>query len=239
MLNKDLWERLASEYERSIESDNNADFAYERLVNSLSILSLCDNAGSAVDIGCGDGRFTAELEARYSKVFGVDCSARMLQIAKKRCKKTIFVKHDVETSFPKFGLKFDLVNCKLLLMYINDIDNLASECFKILNPKGILVVSVTHPLKWVVESEKGNLDKSYKNYLSEVEVTGKIAQDKNLVVKFMNRTMESYINTFTKHGFLLNTILETGVPDSFVIKYPKYIEYQKKPYRLNMRFVRP
>jgi SAM-dependent methyltransferase len=239
MVKKNLWDRLFSKYAKSIKSDKNADFAYERLVNSLSLLSLCDNTGSALDVGCGDGRFTAELEARYSPVFGIDYSSRMLQMAKKRCKNTTFISHDVETPFPTFETKFDLISCKLLLMYISEIDNLAAECFKILNSRGLLIVSVTHPFKWIVELRKGNLEKSYKGYLSEVEVSGKIAKDKNLKVKFINRTFERYVNTFTKHGFLLNTILETGVPDAFVVKYPKYLEFQKKPYRLNMRFIKP
>lgn len=239
MINKNLWDRLFSKYTKSIVSDKNADFAYERLVNSLSILSLCDNTGSAIDIGCGDGRFTKELEARYDPVYGVDYSNRMLQIAKVRCKNTTFISHNLETSFPKFDIKLDLINCKLLLMYISDIDSLAGECFKILSSGGLLVISVTHPLKWIIESRKGNLENSYKGYLSEVEVGGKIAKDRNLEVKFINRTLESYVNTFTKHGFLLNTILETGVPDAFVVRYPKYLEFQKKPYRLNMRFIKP
>ena len=239
MINKNIWDRLFLKYLKSIEKDKNADFAYERLVNSLSILSLCDNVGSALDIGCGDGRFTKELETRYSPVYGIDYSGRMLKLAKVRCKNTTFIKHDLETPLPKFDLKFDLINCKLLLMYISDIDNLAAECFKILNTDGLLVVSVTHPLKWIIESTKGNFENNYKGYLSEVEVGGKISKDQNLEVIFINRTFERYVNSFTKHGFLLNTVSETGVPDAFVVKYPKYLEFQKKPYRLNLRFTKP
>jgi hypothetical protein len=113
-------------------------------------------------------------------------------------------------------------------MYIENIDNIARESCKFLNRGGILVVSVTHPLKWV--------DKY--SYLSENLISGEIAKDKNLEVVFRSRTLETYINTFTKHGFNLESVLETGVPDTFVIKYPGYMDFQKKPYRLNLKFVK-
>lgn len=238
MPTKNFWDKLFLDYEKSIKKDKNADFAYEKQVNSLSLLSLCDNSGSALDLGCGDGRFTKELEARYDSVIGIDYSVKMLAQAKKVCTKSKFVLHDLETPFPDFNSKFDLIVGKLLLMYIRDIDHVATECYKVLNHRGLLILSVTHPLKWVVESTKENIDKSYKGYLSEVEVSGKIAKDSALKAKFITRTLESYVNTFTKHGFVLNTILETGAPDAFVVKYPKYLDFQMKPYRLNMRFVK-
>jgi SAM-dependent methyltransferase len=124
-------------------------------------------------------------------------------------------------------------------MYIKNIENIAKESYQVLKPDGILLISVTHPLKWISESIKSETKSiNYKGYLSDVEIDGKIAGDDNLKLKFINRTFENYINTFTKNGFLLDTIVETGVPDSFVIKYPSYLEFQKKPYRLNMRFIK-
>jgi len=113
-------------------------------------------------------------------------------------------------------------------MYLTNIENLACETYKILNKNGALVVSVTHPMKW--------MDKT--SYLKEDVVPGEIANDKNLKVTFKSRTIQTYINTFTKYGFHLEVVLETGVPDSFVIKYPDYLAFQKKPYRLNLKFVK-
>ncbi len=223
-----IWDSLFSKYQKSVHSDVNADYAYEKLVNTLSILSLCDNSGIALDLGCGDGRFTRELEARYQTVFGADLSDMMLRQAKKVCKRTKFFKFDLEKEFPQLGTTFDLITCKLVLMYLKNVDNLAKESHKILNKNGVLVVSVTHPMKW--------LDKN--SYLDENFVSGEIARDKNLKVIFKTRTLQTYINTFSKYGFRLETVLETGVPDSFVIKYPAYLDFQHKPYRLNMKFVK-
>lgn len=235
-----LWDRIAKKYTESISADKTADFAYEKLINTLSILSLCDNSGNALDLGCGDGRFTRELESRYENVYAVDVSKKLLSVAKEVCKKTRFFLADLEMPFPDFDITFDLVTCKLLLMYLDNIETLAENSYKVLNKKGILIVSVTHPIKWTMEYLKGNVgNNAYTGYLSETNVFGKIAGDKDLKFEFKNRTFQTYINTFTKHGFVLENVLETGVPDSFVVKYPRYLAFQKKPYRLNMKFVKP
>jgi ubiquinone/menaquinone biosynthesis C-methylase UbiE len=152
----------------------------------------------------------------------------MLNQARKVCHNTTFLKIDLEKEFPNFNTKFDLITCKLVLMYLSNIENLAKETYKILNKNGILVVSVTHPMKW--------MDKT--SYLKEDIVPGEIANDRNLKVTFKSRTIQTYINTFTKYGFRLEVVLETGVPDSFVVKYPHYLAFQKKPYRLNLKFVK-
>jgi ubiquinone/menaquinone biosynthesis C-methylase UbiE len=237
-MTKNLWDRMVSRYIISVREDKNADYAYEDLVNSLSVLSLCDIRGNVLDLGCGDGRFTRLLEGRYEKTCAIDYSKKMLKYARKKCKQTTFIYHDLEKPFPNFNLKFDVVTAKLLLMYIEDIQSLGTEVYKILTPGGSLIVSVTHPLKWVVEEKRGTVGKNYKGYLSEVPIQGAIAKDDNLTTRFINRTFQTYVNTFAKSGFYLQTVAETGVPDSFVIEYPQYFEFQKKPYRLNLKFIR-
>jgi len=78
-------EYKASTYLESIENDNTGIFAYERLVNSLSVSSLCDNGGTALDLGCGDGRLMPWFGSRYKIVYGFDCCPDMLAVARERC----------------------------------------------------------------------------------------------------------------------------------------------------------
>lgn len=238
-MQKNFWDSVAAKYEKSVHQDLTGDFAYERQVNSLSLLALSDNHGTAIDLGCGDGRFTKDIASRYKNVVGVDYSNEMLKVAKLHCPDARFILSDLETNFPKFNTKADLVICKLLLMYIKNIDNIAGRSYDVLNKNGIIVISVTHPLKWVSESLKGNIkNPNYLGYLSETEIPWKIANDKNLLSPFINRTLQTYVNTFTKYGFKLETVVETGVPDTFVVKYPSYLPFQNKPYRLNLKFIK-
>lgn len=237
---KNFWDSVATKYEKSVKKDSTSDFAYERQVNALSILSLCDNSGVAIDLGCGDGRFTKDLSSRYKKVYGIDYSQKMLRVAKSNCPNSEFILYDLERGLPDIKTKADLVVCKLFLMYLKNIENIARESYEILNKDGLMVLSVTRPIKWVSELQRGRLiNNKYLGYLSETDVYWKIGGDDNLKAQFINRTLQTYINTFTKFGFKLEAVLETGVPDTFVIKYPSYLPFQKKPYRLNLKFVKP
>ena len=235
-----IWDRIQPKYIKNAKEDHNADFAYENLVNTPSLLCLCDeNNDYTLDLGSGDGRFTRRLEVISNHIYAIDYSMKMISAAKNICTKTNFIHSDLEQPFPRFKNKFNLITCKLLLMYINDLDNIAKEVSAIMTDNGALVISVTHPLKWIVDQQKGTIKgQGYKGYLSEVGVKGNIAKEKELELTFLNRTIQTYTNTFTKHGFVLEQVIETGVPDFFVIKYPQYLEFQHKPYRLNMKFIK-
>ncbi len=225
------WDKVALPYLKEITAGTNTDFAYERQVNSLAILSWCHATENVLDLGCGDGRFTRDLETRFNHVYGVDISSILLKKAKKLCKSVKFFYCDLEKDFPKFVTKFDTVICKLLLMYIKDLDNIASNSFNWLTDGVTLIISITHPIKWITQA-------NYKGYLLETQISHPVAGIKHTEIEFVSRTIETYINSFTKHGFVLETISEIGVPDSFVIKYPQYRPYQYKPYRLNLKFIK-
>lgn len=225
------WDKVALPYLKEIKTGTNTDFAYERMVNSLAILGWCHSMGSVLDLGCGDGRFTRDLESRFNRVYGVDISPTLLKNATKLCKATKFFNYDLENDFPKLNVKFDIIISKLLLMYIKNLDNIASNSHHCLKKQGSLIVSVTHPIKWVTQE-------NYKGYLHETQIKHSIANIKYTEIEFLNRTIETYVNTFTKYGFVLEAIAEIGVPSSFVIKYPQYRPFQYKPYRLNLKFIK-
>ncbi|MCC7289950.1 class I SAM-dependent methyltransferase [bacterium] len=235
------WDIIFEQYVDSVKQDKTSIFAYEKNVNTPSILSLCPNGiSNALDLGCGDGRFTNDLANIYPNVMGIDNSNKMLRYARKTYPNATFVKHNLEDTFPQFSGTFELITAKLTLMYIKDLDKLIRQCFNIISPKGNFIVSVTHPAKWLTEKHQGLLKfQQYKGYLSEITIEGNIAHNDNLTVPFINRTFQTYVNSFTKHGFTLKAILETGVPDAFVIKYPQFINSQTTPYRLNMNFIKP
>lgn len=222
------WNSIFERYIDGVNNDIEGDFAYEKRVNIPDILSICpEKAESVFDIGCGDGRFTKILTQNYKEVYAIDESNMMVKLAKTNAPKAHYLVEDIELKFPKFNFKFNLITAKLLLMYINDLNFFARNCYDLLENSGELVISVTHPIKWSNE---------LKNYYLETKFDGTIANIPNLQIKFISRTIQTYINTFTKHGFILDALLETGVPDTFVLEYPHYLEKQTKPLRLNMRF---
>jgi len=122
-------------------SSKEAD-AYEYDINFPSIISLSPNLYvSILDMGCGDGCFTQIIAKRYGKVIGVDGSPRMIQLAKNNLT-------DLEDKFPTFNTTFDLVIMKLVLMFVENLENVAQEVSKITRTGGCIIISVPHPTYW-------------------------------------------------------------------------------------------
>jgi ubiquinone/menaquinone biosynthesis C-methylase UbiE len=226
------WDLLADKYNKNSKEDRTGGFAFEKYVNIPSIFSLFPkNASNVLDLGCGNGIFTVELAKIFPNVVGIDISKKMLKEAKKIGKGVSFIQHDLEKPFPKFDFKFDLITAKLLLMYIDDLEGFVKECYKIMEKKGVLLVSVRHPLRW-------NYEKDYTNYFSEKTVMHKIGGGKSTEVFYIHRTLETYINTFRVNGFHCDLIEEPKVIASFMIEYPLSEWRDGVPRRLNLRFVK-
>ena len=64
---------------------------------------------SSLDFACGTGRITKELEKYSENSFAIDVSDEMLRIARKKCKKTYFLKADISQKDVLKNKKFDLI----------------------------------------------------------------------------------------------------------------------------------
>jgi len=65
---------------------------------------------SVMDFACGSGRWTKYLETKFSKTFGVDVSQKMIDLAKKKCNNTQFIKTDVTSKNNSMSdQKFDII----------------------------------------------------------------------------------------------------------------------------------
>jgi 2-polyprenyl-3-methyl-5-hydroxy-6-metoxy-1,4-benzoquinol methylase len=236
---KQIWDKNSKEYVKSISEDKTGVFAYEEYINTPSLLGLyLEKAEYVLDLGCGNGKFTKILTSKFPSVTAIDISSEMIKFAKKKAPKALFFQHDLDKPFPEFNKKFDLITAQLVLMYVNDLENVAIECHKALKPGGSLLVSVTHPTRWYFQSISGeNIDPLLNNYFSETRISEIIAGNNQVNFTFINRTLQTYINTFTANGFFLESLSEPIVSLPFLIKYPLYRKNSKTPLRLNMKFV--
>jgi SAM-dependent methyltransferase len=62
-----------------------ADSNHNDLYHGALLRELPPRIGQALDVGCGTGRFTAQLAARADSVLGLDLSPEMLRLARRRC----------------------------------------------------------------------------------------------------------------------------------------------------------
>lgn len=104
--------------------------------------------GTALDAGCGTGRYGNFLQSIGHKVTGVDISEEMLIQARSRNKNANFIQGNL-TKLPLDSESFDLVICSLALTHFQQIDQVLTELSRVVRPGGHIILSDIHP--WLVE----------------------------------------------------------------------------------------
>ena len=95
--------------------------------------------GAALDLGCGDGRLTAELEA--TELVAADVSEVALARARERLPGARIVALAADEPLPLPDNAFDLVLCAETLEHVRDVQLLLSEARRVLRPGGRLAVT--------------------------------------------------------------------------------------------------
>lgn len=237
------WNDQAQAYSDMASSP--VDDAYEYEINFPSILKLCpDNATYVLDLGSGDGVFTTKLAEKYEHVVGSDVSPNMVEIANNKFPNIEFKVIDLEDEFPQFDQPFDLIVIKLVLIFVDDLDNVALQCAKNLVHGGVVVFSVHHPFhflnSYLLDKYSVKEKPSYRvmedGYFSELPITKTIGDNADLEFNFRHRMISTYINTFANHGLLVDMVDEPKLTHEFTNKYPNFKGKEAIPSRLNVRF---
>lgn len=92
-----------------------------------------------LDLGCGDGRLSAELRARAVTV--ADVSAVALARASARLPDASAVELQPDAPLPFRDGSFELVTCVEVIEHVRDLQLLLSECRRVLVPGGSLAVT--------------------------------------------------------------------------------------------------
>lgn len=102
--------------------------------------------GRALDVGCGDGRLSAALDAEA--LTAADVSAVALERARTRLPGAALVELDPDAPFPLDDASFDLVLCAETVEHVRDVQLLLSEIRRVLRPGGELALTTpaTPPL---------------------------------------------------------------------------------------------
>ena len=93
----------------------------------------------ALDLGCGDGRLTAELRA--ASITGADVSLVALERAARRLRRGRFVRLGLDEPLPFDDGSFALVLCAETIEHVRDVQLLLSEVRRVLRPGGVLAVT--------------------------------------------------------------------------------------------------
>ena len=104
-----------------------------------SFVGALGHAERALDLGCGDGRLTAELDA--VELTAADVSRVALERARGRLPGARLVELDPDAPLPFGDGEFELVLCAETLEHVRDVQLLLSEARRVLRPGGTLATT--------------------------------------------------------------------------------------------------
>ena len=104
-----------------------------------SFVAGLGSVGRALDLGCGDGRLSAQLDA--AELVAADVSTVALDRARSRLPEARLVQLEPDEPLPFPDNDFDLVLCAETLEHVRDVQLLLSEARRVLRPGGELAVT--------------------------------------------------------------------------------------------------
>jgi malonyl-CoA O-methyltransferase len=139
-------EKVAPEHAYALWAPTYPPHPHNRLmeIEQHAVLALLPEVQglTALDAGCGSGRYLRELSARGATAIGVDLSSEMLDRARQF---TLRVARADLRALPFDEMTIDLVVCALALGDIADLELALAEFARVLRPSGRVIYSVVHP----------------------------------------------------------------------------------------------
>jgi 2-polyprenyl-3-methyl-5-hydroxy-6-metoxy-1,4-benzoquinol methylase len=219
---------------RSARYDEVADF-YEQFAPDryddppmAALLQLIgDVAGlRLLDLACGQGRLSRELARRGAQAVGIDLSAAQLEKAHAREAaqplQIAYIHADAAAPDALAGARFDGVACSFGLSDIDDLDGVIATVARTLRRGGLFAFSIVHPCfpgwepKQATSSWRpgaGYYDEGWWRFDGP-------ARSLRAKVGANHRTLSSYLNTFTRHGLILDEIVEPPPPSDWLADPP-------------------
>jgi SAM-dependent methyltransferase len=175
-----------------------------------------------LDLGCGEGRVSNDLAGLGHRVVGIDRSAEMIEAARAAYPEIAFEVADA-ASLPFRDESFDCVVAFMSLHDTDDLEAAIGECGRVLREGGRLCFAIIHPLNSAGWFDDVTADAGFViegSYLDESFYEHSRARD-GLTMTFVSkhRPLQSYSDALAGAGFLIESIRESGVPDT-VLREP-------------------
>ncbi|MFT7614754.1 MAG: ubiquinone/menaquinone biosynthesis C-methylase UbiE [Parvicellaceae bacterium] len=223
---------MAERYNELI--DHKPHNAYYDRPNTLSLIPEVESK-SILDAACGPGKYAQILISQGANVTGFDISSKMVKLAQERNKESgKFYVHDLSEPFEKLeNQSFDYVLCALALHYVQDWNLTIKEFYRVLKPKGSLIISIEHPFF------EYNYFESKKYFeIEHVKCTWK-GFGKPIEVNSYRRPLSECILPLTTNGFYIDKLIEPKPTKEFENLDPKhYKELNEFPAFMCIKAVR-
>jgi ubiquinone/menaquinone biosynthesis C-methylase UbiE len=194
------YDAMALDYDA--DRDNPFNALYER---PASLALLPPLAGAHVlDAGCGSGLHAAEMIQRGATVVGIDSSAAMLELARRRCPEHAeFHLANLAAPLPLLAdASFDAVLCSLVVHYLRDWDPVLREFRRVLRPDGVVVMSTHHPARDLDLSRTGDY------FATELLRDRWTKNERTFDVEFWRRPLTDMVAAIQGAGFRIDRLVE-------------------------------
>lgn len=151
-----------------------------------------------LDLGCGDGADLIYYKKLGAKVYGLDVSEEMINLAQSKIpqadlKVGLFEKIPYDNNF------FDVVVSEYALQTSKKIELIYKEVERILKSGGIFLFLVVHPLRQFIEKKRKG-----KNYFKQEIINSVLFGGKIIVREPSHTILEYFSDFFLKHFDLLS-----------------------------------
>ncbi|MFI2762311.1 class I SAM-dependent methyltransferase [Streptomyces echinatus] len=187
----------------SAENENSLVNAYYERPAMLALAG--DVAGRRIlDAGCGSGPLSAALRDRGAVVTGMDVSAGMLALARRRLGDDVALHlADLSDRLPFADGAFDDVVASLVLHYLEDWGPALAELRRVLRPGGRLIASVEHPFVAYTFTDPRPDYFATTSYTFDWTLNGRTAP-----MRFWRKPLHAMTDAFTTAGFRLAALSE-------------------------------
>ena len=186
----------------------------------------------ALDIGCGEGRFSRLLAELGTEVTGIDLTEPLIERARSLAVGgDSYVMGDAETLDGIADESFDLAVSYIVLVDLLDYGASIEAAYRVLKPGGRFIVCNVHPMRSAVPYGWVNLagrklfyavDDYWDEGPREFPWWGK-----NFVN--MHRTLSSYVNAFLDAGFVLEGLDEPVPSEEQLVENPSFDDEFRSP----------
>ena len=183
-----------------------------------------------LDLGCGYGWYSDYFRSIGGNVVGIDGAGAMIDIARKRYPDGSFSLADITRPLPFASGSFDLVFCNQVLMDIETVDPVFSECSRLLKPGGVFWYSIVHPAfycAWQTNENGYRFGKLVTSYLSPTVTENRFWGE----TAHFHRPLSCYLNAAADAGLVLTHTEEPRSYDKSVenddLPLFFFAEYQK------------
>jgi len=216
------------------------EYLFNEFIEKPLLLDLFDNMRDfsyckVLDVGCGPGFYTKYFAEKKAHVTSIDVSFNMLKCAKKFCRENLSKDDYMNIKFMNVPLSnlspnrysFDLILCTFIIGYISNLDLFFSQVSSLLKEKGLLVLSMIHPVKAACIYHNGY--SIIGNYFSKSPYETDFISKKNPILLHRH-----HLEDITQHSSKSNLLIERIFEPKPVDKVPtnllrKSLEYKQKP----------